>query len=170
MNDRVDILNERIDLLKEKEGAVLEQLNEIKKQTQNVSNEKLNKLPKSWPYSTYLCDYLHCNTIVEHLKFLIPTALVKLEISGTAHGPFKAMLDTGAQPAMISAALFNTIKCQTATAKRKLVGIDSRPFLIKKKFVARIKPWFESDIAISETVWVYYRNSMLGIQCYQVLN
>lgn len=37
---------------------------------------------------------------------------------------------------------------------KRLVGIDSRPFMIRRKTEIVVKPWFESDEQIKETVWI----------------
>lgn len=118
----------------------------------NLSDQNLNKMPKNWPYSSYF-NCLNCIT-TENFKLLIPTAFIRLEINGAIFGPFKAMLDTGAQPTMISSSLYNSIRCPTVNGTKRLIGIDNRPFLIKKKFDVGVKPWFDSSKCINETVWV----------------
>lgn len=153
--DQVALLNQQIELCERKQSIVDDQLKQLRDEKRNnVTNENSNKLPSNWPYSSYLHMLLNCNTLVERFKLLIPTALVKLVVNGTAYGPFRAMLDTGAQPAMISAALFRKINCQTTPAIQRLTGIDSKPFTIRRKFNVTVKSWFESDVAIRETMWI----------------
>lgn len=118
----------------------------------NVSEHRLNKLPKNWPYSRYFnCFNL---TSMDHIKLLIPTVYIRLDLNGTIFGPVKAMLDTGAQATMISSTLFNVIRCPTIKAARRLIGIDARPFTIKRKFDICVRPWFESNVCLRETVWI----------------
>lgn len=62
------------------------------------------------------------------------------------------MLDTGAQPTMISSTLFKLIRCPTQRVSRSVIGIDAKPFTIRKKFVINFRPWFDSDQHLKETV------------------
>lgn len=148
----VEALNIQIESLKNKEDDILNQIKEIK-ESSNVTKKDSNKLPKHWPFSTYLKCFSGVEDF-EKYKLLIPTVAIRLESNGTVYGPFKAMLDTGAQPTMISHSLFSLLKCQTTRTSRQIIGIDSQPFSITRKFNINIRPWFDSNVCIEETVLV----------------
>lgn len=136
--------------MKEKE-AVLDSKIENSKEIVPVND---NKPAKNWPYSFY-SDLLYCNnSIIDHIKCLIPTVALRVVCNGITYGPFKAMLDTGAQPNLISASLYRRLKSPTSAATRKLIGIDSVPFVIKRRTNTTLAPWFESDLRIDETFWI----------------
>lgn len=186
ITENLELVNEKLDLLRQREDIVLAQLNKLKqnskspsdenskpisgsfsntnsKQIQNniVSKNDLNKLPKNWPYAQYLNSFN--STSSGCLRLLIPTILIRLEIGDAIYGPFRAMLDTGAQPAIISATLYNSIRCPTSASSRRLIGIDARPFTIKRKFNACVRPWFDSEQRVSETMW-FYQSPVYGIR------
>lgn len=147
------LVNEKLDLVQRKEEMMAEQLKGLKNGKENVNEKSLNKMPKNWPYSAYL-NCFYSSSLEERIKYLIPTVAVKVIVNGKEFGPIKAMLDSGAQPTLVSARLYNVFKCPTATAMRRMIGIDASPFTIRRKFELCLKPWFDSDISVKETVWV----------------
>lgn len=150
--EALDSINGKLEAIYKKEDRIEAQQNEKSIVKQNSTNKE------SWPFSLYR-NAFYCNTIAECMKYLIPTLSVKVEINGVLYGPFKAMLDTGAQPTLISARLYNVFKCPTTTTTRRLIGVDATPLMIKKKFNVTLRPWFDSDSSITETVWVLPENN-----------
>lgn len=134
-------MNGQIELLKQREGLVRDELASLKDKSKNVSDKDLNK---HWPFPSY--DLCFTTKTLQYINLLLPTAMIRLECDGIIYGPFRALLDTGAQPNLISYTLFKLFKCVTTQAIRRILGVDSKPFSIKRKAGMIIRPWFRSDI------------------------
>ncbi|XP_036346838.1 uncharacterized protein LOC118756166 [Rhagoletis pomonella] len=93
-------------------------------------------------------------TATRRSRSLLPTALVQLEINGIEIGPFYALLDSGAQPNLISHNIFKAYQLPAANVCRHMVGIEGQPFVVKKKISARVMPWYESRQYIEAEFWI----------------
>lgn len=142
-------MNNKIDLIKEKEKLALAKLNQHK----DVSNKtNLNKDKSNWLFSSYkLC--FTAKTFSQY-KLLLPTAFIRLECNGTIHGPFRALLDSGAQPNLISHTLSKQLKMPLMQSSKRLIGVASQPCTISKKVDILIRPWFDSDVCVNDQMWV----------------
>lgn len=141
-NERLVTVNDQLELIKQRENLLLQKIIS----NQNV-NKNLNKQSK-WPFESY--QFCFTLKTLHQYKFLLPTALVGLEIDGQIYGPFGALLDTGAQPTLISHTLFKRLKCTTSQATKRVLGLGSSPFTIKRKMNIMIRPWFESTHCIND--------------------
>lgn len=84
----------------------------------------------------------------------MPTIMIRLEVDGILHGPFRALLDTGAQPMLISHTLFKQLNCVAHQATKRILGLGSSPFAITRKIDVVIRPWFESHACTMEKAWI----------------
>lgn len=103
----------------------LDSVNKEIKQNINDSlkTQKPNKNTLSWPLSSYKMCFI-AKTVLS-TKLLLPTALIRLQIGTEIYGPFRALLDTGAQPMLISHTLFKQLKCISTHAHKALLGVGS---------------------------------------------
>lgn len=111
-----------------------------------------NKDTPNW----YFQQYENCfiSKVIQKFNFLLPTILIRLEIGNDVHGPFRALLDTGAQPMLISHTLFKRLKCTANQTTKRILGIGSCPFAITKEIDVIIRPWFDSQARVTEKAWV----------------
>lgn len=131
------MLNEKIDILKERVELRSEQLKS------EVSKKDSNKNKSNWSFASYESCFI--SKTMNKFRLILPTALIRLEIDGQIHGPFRVLLDTGAQPMLISYTLFKRLKCATSNATRRVLGLGSTPFTIKRKIDVIVRPWFDSS-------------------------
>lgn len=143
-NEKLNVLNGKIDLINQKETLL------SKSQKKNVK-KNLNK-EDNYPFESYEKCFLA--KAIKFTKLLLPTALIRIECEDKIFGPFRALLDTGAQPTLISHTLFKSFKCSTSQTGKKLLGVASVPVVIKRKLNVIIRPWFDSDVCIDDTLWV----------------
>lgn len=139
-DERLQLLNQKIDLVQAKEDLLSEK-------SLNVLNKR-----KEWPYASYELCFI--SKILKFTNLLLPTVLIKLECDGIVFGPFRALLDTGAQPNLISYTLFKKLKCSSEQTSRRMLGVASQPFAIKRRTQVIIKPWFESSFGIGQSVYI----------------
>lgn len=81
----------------------------------------------------------------QQFNSLLPIVKLRIEIDNLIYGQLHALLDTGAQPNIITAEAVRQLKMPMAQIRHKMIGIDGRPFNAKAKVMARIKPWFDSN-------------------------
>lgn len=148
-DDRVRLLSERIDLLQKQDSILKEKETLLKK---NVTNKKSNKNSDSYPFSSY--EKCFIARALRFTSLLFPTAMIRLECDGKIFGPFRALLDSGSQPTLISHTLYKQMRCTTSQTARRLVGIASMPAMIKRKVDMTIRPWFDSSVSVEDTIWV----------------
>lgn len=150
-DEKLKMLNGQIDLIKQRESLMLDRFELLQKEKEeNVNKKDSNKEHRP------CASYEFCFTVKtkKQLSFLLPTALIRLEVDGLIHGPFRALLDCGAQPTLISHTLFKSLRCATTQSTKKLLGFGSQPFTIKRKMSAIIRPWFESNNYIHDTMLI----------------
>ncbi|XP_031632022.1 uncharacterized protein LOC116346230 [Contarinia nasturtii] len=110
---------------------------------ENIVQNKKNKVSdQSYIQST---DYFK-----EVKNSLIPTAMVRIESNGILYEPMHAMLDTGAHPNMVSYFLRKQCNLSVSSMNDKVVGINGAPFIIKRKTLLRIRPWYDSEECIED--------------------
>lgn len=144
-DERIGALNERIELIKKRENLINE-----KYENQIVSNK--NKDNQNWPFESYESCFL--SKSLPSFSLILPTALIRLEIDGAIHGPFRALLDTGAQPMLISFTLFKRMRCSSSLVTRRVLGVGSAALTIKRKVDVVLRPWFESRYSIRDRALV----------------
>lgn len=145
-DERIGLLNQQLELVKSKEELVEKQM----ESNQIVSKNLKNKA--DWPFSSYdLCFNIKT---IHRFRLLLPTALVRLEVNGTVSGPFRALLDSGAQPTLISHILFKRLRCVASQASKMILGVASAPYTMRKKVSVVIRPWFESNECYHDEAWV----------------
>lgn len=142
-DQKMNVINQRIELLQEKEDLL------IQKQKANVKDKDSNK---NWPFSSY--EFCFIARALKYTNLLLPTVLIRLECNGATFGPFRALLDTGAQPNLISYTLFKRLRCIAEQAKRRVLGVASQSFAINRKMQACIKPWFDSPVGLNEALHI----------------
>lgn len=142
-DEKLKVLNEQIDLIRDKEELLVAK--------RNNKESDLNK-NKNWPFSSYELCFL--SKILKFTNLLLPTVLIRLECDGIIYGPFRALLDTGAQPNLISYTLFKKLRCNTSQTARRLLGVASRPFAIKRKMQVVVRPWFDSPVHTDESLYI----------------
>lgn len=132
--------NDELALIKEKDKLAVAQM----KQNKMSNNTNLNKENSNWLFSSYkLC--FSAKTFYQY-RLLLPTALIRLECDG----PFRALLDTGAQPNLISHTLFKKLTCLATQSTKRLIGVASKPFAITKEMNVIIRPWFDSNVYVND--------------------
>lgn len=145
LDDRIGLLNEKIDLIKQNEGL-------LSKKIDLLNQPKNPNKSSTWPFATYETCFIA--KVVPHFRFLLPTAMVRIEVNGSIFGPFRALLDTGAQPTIISHTLFKHMRCSASEAMKRMVGVGSHPFTIKRKTKIIIRPWFQSQTCVYDQAYV----------------
>lgn len=141
--DRLKSLSSRIDLLEQEEKKLSDQLEIVSKKRKsegNVQDVVPNKLCRINDEA-----YIQSFDYSDRDASLIPTAMVKIELNGLVHGPFRAMLDTGAHLNLVVDKLRKELKIPTKPASGKLIGINGTPFTIKRKAMVKILPWYASS-------------------------
>lgn len=151
-DEKLGILNDQIALIKERENLTRKRIDTLNNE-RNVptKNDSINKV-KDWPFSSYESCFIV--KTIRNFRFLLPTALIRLEIDERIHGPFRALLDTGAQPTLISHTLFKQMKCLSSQTMKRVLGLGSCPFRIKRKIDIIIRPWFESTNCIFDQAFI----------------
>lgn len=154
LDEKIKCINSQLDLLRDKEAVVADQYNALKKQNKNNVNSKdLNKDSNpNYPFSTYEKCFIARALLFS--RSILPTISIRLECDGVRHGPFRALLDSGAQPNLISHTLFKTLKCISSQATRTVLGVASSPLTIRRKMNVVIRPWFESDAFEDDFMWI----------------
>lgn len=76
---------------------------------------------------------------------LLPIVKVRVEFNNLTCGQLYALLDTGAQPNIITADAVRQLRMPMTTIKKEMIGIDGKPFHARGKITIRIRPWFDSD-------------------------
>lgn len=152
-------MNEKMDLVNRRDELLTEQIKADKVQTKNVTNKKnlnenknSNKDSPNWYFPSY--EFCFTSKAISRLNFLLPTIMIRLEVDGVLHGPFRALLDTGAQPMLISHTLFKKLNCVAHQATKRILGLGSSPFAITRKIDVVIRPWFESHACTMEKAWI----------------
>lgn len=121
MDERIGILNQKIDLMKENEGLMAKKMN-LNNPEKNASTKNMNK-GKDWPFSSYELCFI--SKTIPSIRFLLPTAMVRLQVDGVIYGPFRALLDTGAQPTIISHTLYKRMRCMTSRTMKRMIGVGA---------------------------------------------
>ncbi|XP_055922684.1 uncharacterized protein LOC129953494 [Eupeodes corollae] len=89
----------------------------------------------------------------------MPTAQVRVELDGRKYGPIRALIDTGAQPNLISHQLQNRLSLSKTAVTRRLIGVEGEPFHIKYKTTLKVSPWFNSQDTIEQEFYILPQNS-----------
>lgn len=158
--EKMDILNGKLDLLDKKEILLKESFKNVKENKRKFQEDlsivtkksTINK-PSNWPFEAY-------SNMSELLKedcyAILPTVMVVLSWNNSTFGPVRAVLDTGAQMNLISFALFRKLACQSWPTSKRLVGIDGKPFYIRRKTVFKVLPWYqdEADTFVKDNFWI----------------
>lgn len=151
-DQKLEIINGQIKLLRDKEAVVADKYRALKNPNNNqkdIVNKKVSNKDTNYPFSTYEKCFIAKAVLFSRL--ILPTILIRIECDGIIHGPFRALLDSGAQPNLISHTLFTQLRCSTSQSARKLLGVASTPLTIKRKMALRIRPWFPSDHFVDDT-------------------
>lgn len=122
----------------------------MKQPCKNVRNVLFSKKIKSTDES-YVLSADHS---IQHRASVIPTAMVRIICNGVVFGPIRAMLDTGAQPNLMSYGLYKQLELPVQSAANRLVGIDGKPFIIKHKVMVEICSWFDANTCIKDIFWI----------------
>lgn len=165
LGEKIKCIDDQLGLLRDKEAAVADQYNALKKENKNNNvNSKAQNKNINYPFATYgvtdirsiISTYDKCfiSRVILFSRLTLPTISIRLECDGVEHGPFRALLDSGAQPNLISYTLFKQLKCVTTNASRRLLGVASMPLTIKRKMNVIIRPWFESDAFEDEVMHI----------------
>lgn len=85
------------------------------------------------------------NSERRQLTSLLPMAKVRLDVDGVVLGHLYALLDTGAQPNIITAQAVRQLQIPSTTFKREMIGIDGNPVQSRARTVIRLRPWFNSE-------------------------
>lgn len=96
---------------------------------------------------------------MEQLTPLLPIVKVRVETDSFICGQLYAMLDTGAEPNIITADAVKQLKIPMTTARHRMTGIDGRSVNAKGRIQIRIRPWFDSDEFLDEEFMVLPRDS-----------
>lgn len=154
-DERIKCFNDQLGLLKEKEAAVADQFNALRKQNQtktDIVNSKVSNKNSNYPFATY--EKCFIARTIWFSRLILPTISIRLDCDGVVYGPFRALLDSGAQPNLISYTLFKKLKCIASQASKRILGVASMPLAIKRKAAIIIRPWFESDAYEDEVMWI----------------
>ncbi|XP_055910668.1 uncharacterized protein LOC129945032 [Eupeodes corollae] len=92
---------------------------------------------------------------------LLPTVQVMVSVEGKDSGPVRALIDTGAQPNLVSHQLAERLQLRKMQATRQIVGINGEPFHIKYWSKIKVRPWFSSNIAIEQEFLILPREGPL---------
>lgn len=161
--ERVELVNDKIKLLEVKENLINDKL-EIKKRRLEQSEGKENRMEKTRKLNKKenVDEYDMCfNYTDNEERSFLPTVMVTIENYNHRMEKVRGFIDTGAQPNLMSHDLYNKKKMITLPAKRRVVGVHGDPFIIKKKIVLKIYPWYTMDKSefIKETFWILPCNS-----------
>lgn len=91
--------------------------------------------------------------------FILPTAMVRLEVEGKMTKPMRALGDTGSQPNLM---VHNVVRKNGFVGTPKysgLLGIAGSPVRIRKQITVKIFPWFESEQFVTATFWILPKGS-----------
>lgn len=149
-DEKIGLLNEKIELIKENESLLAKKL-DLMHPEKNVKNKIVNK-SKDWPYASYELCFIA--KTIPSFRFLLPTMMIRLEVDGVIYGPYRALFDTGAQPTIISYTLYKRMRCVTSQTMKRVIGVDSCPFTIRRKVNVLIRPWFESDAFVCARAYI----------------
>lgn len=87
-------------------------------------------------------------------QILLPTAKVCIEVDNITIGPLHAILDTGAEPSIITCKVVKKFQLPTSFTDKGLIGIDGESFKVNRKLIAKVKPWFVSEKFIETDIWI----------------
>lgn len=152
IDERLENLDKQIDLLKQREALMADQSDALRKNPNNINVVDSFNKEKQWPFHAY--EFCFLIKTLPQFKFLLPTVLIRLEVDGVVHGPYRALLDTGAQPTIISHALFKQLRCTTSQSMKRVLGVGTVPLMIRKKAQVIIRPWFESRECVHDQAWI----------------
>lgn len=142
-----------MDLLKRQEALMANKSKALRQNENNSNVVERNSLNKDkWPFSSY--EFCFLIKTLPQFRLLLPTVLLRLEVDGKIHGPFRALLDTGAQPTIISYALFRKLRCTTSQSMKRVLGVGTVPVTIRKKAQVILRPWFKSEACVYDQAWI----------------
>lgn len=132
----------------------LELVNNNKRKSDNVQMLETKRNKGNDDSYVQSIDYLK-----EPSATLIPTAMVRIESRQMISDPVGSMLDSGANPNLISFDLARRLKLPLSAISNKLVGINGVPFVIKYRTIVKVRPWYESNLYIEDAFWILPKES-----------
>lgn len=158
IKDKIDIVNGKLNLLDKEEELLQGQLKEIQNRKRKLEDNEKDEIVHgkilkitNKENGKYFDNF---NISNRERNVIVPTAQVRIELEDVFIGPYKALCDTGANPNLVSYEIANCLKELIMPTSRRLVGIDGKPFQIKRKAVLKIKPWYDSENYIEDIFWI----------------
>lgn len=172
----MDFLNARLTSLDKQEDLLLEQLNQVKNRKRSLYEKDQNSTGQNATNKTckkdevvngkvvingqdnYIASF---NCSLEQKTVFSPVAMVKLKAEGSTFGPVRALLDTGAQPNLVSTEIGRQFKSACLPTSNKLIGINGQPFTIRRRINLEISPWYETqdEVYIKDSFWLLPNDS-----------
>lgn len=156
--------------MEEKEKLIEDQLCNIKDQKRKAveDKEKMDPVAKKQKQDN-ICQLINKEKPSKYIKSFncrsmdrqtfLPTVAIRIQSNGEWTAPVKALIDTGAQPNLVSYSLFRNLGLDKKPVSHKLIGVNGTPFHIRHKTVLRIRPWYEDNTYIEEQFWILPKES-----------
>lgn len=161
--EKLALVNGKIELIRIKENLVNDKFNELKRKSMEKMEINVNKPEKKQKLNkNEISEYDVCFNYTEgEERSFLPTVKVNIENNNNLIQNVRGFIDTGAQPHLVSHDLFSKRNSFTLPTARRIVGVNGDPFVIKKKIVLKIYPWYATDKSefLQETFWILPRNS-----------